>query len=362
MSNIRSMLCAGCLSALTLGAAAADPAYFPAVDAIAVRALEDVPLVGLSVAIARGGEIIHAKGYGYANLEHKVPATPETVYRIGSVGKQFTAAAILQLVEQGKLSLDDDLHEFLPDYPTGGRRVTIRQLLNHTSGIHSVTSIKRAMANRCLAVTQEQMIGWMSEAPFDFEPGERYLYNNSGFWLLGVIIEQVSGRSYPDYVQAKLFEPLGLRGTYYDSDPRVIPNRAQGYTLDEGRLLNAEPNSPTRPYAAGAIISTVLDLIEWQQALLSGRVVSPASVETMTTPGRLNSGEAFPYGLALGLAEFEGHRKIGHGGGIIGFRTALSHYPDDELIIALITNTNGRDVPPPKGLEEEIARALFAAE
>ena len=362
MSNIWFMLCAGCLAALTLGPAAAGPPYLPAVDAIAVQALEDVPLAGLSIAIARGGEIIHAKGYGYANLEHKVPATPETVYRIGSVGKQFTAAAILQLVEQGKLSLDDNLHEFLPDYPTGGRRVTIRQLLNHTSGIHSVSSIKEAMANRCLDVTQQQMIGWMSQTPFDFEPGERFMYNNSGFWLSGVIIEHLSGRSYPDFVQAKLFEPLGLDDTYYESYSRLIPNRAQGYTLDEGRLVNAELNSPTRPYAAGAIMTTVLDLIEWQRAFLSGRVVTPASVETMTTPGRLNSGKVFPYGLGLWLMEFDGHRTIQHGGGIIGFRTFLSHYPDDEVIIALITNTNGRDVPRPKGLGEKIARAVFAAE
>jgi len=344
-------------------AVAQDPASknyqtLPAIDAVAEQALQRVPLAGLSIAVAHGSEIIHAAGYGYANLEHKVPATPETVYRIGSITKHYTAAAILQLVDEGKIGLDADMHEYLPAYPTGGRVVTIRQLLNHTSGIKSADEIPHVMANRSLDVTTKQMLDWIGSEPFDFEPGEEFRYNNSGPWLLGVMLETLSGETYGDYLRTALFNPLGLGDTSYDSYSRVIPNRARGYLFQDGQFIHAEVNSPSRPYASGALLSTVLDMVAWQQALFSGKVIKKTTLAWMTSPGHLNNGKEFPYGFGLRIGDFHGHRKISHGGSIIGFRAIMSHYPDDAVIIVVLTNTDGHREHP--RIEQEIANIVFA--
>jgi len=193
-------------------AVAHERATYPrieAIDELAHQALHDDSLAGISIAVAKVSEILHAQGYGYANLEHNIPASPTTVYRIGSVTKQFTAAAILQLMESGKINLDDDMRIYLPEFSTGERVVTIRQLLNHTSGIKSLTEIPEAMSPRCLDVNQNQVYQWINSRPFDFEPGESFHYNNSGIWLLGVILEKLSGQTYADYIQTHVF-PLSL--------------------------------------------------------------------------------------------------------------------------------------------------------
>jgi len=328
------------------------------IDAIAQRALEETPLAGLSIAVAKGSEIIHAKGYGYADLEHQIPATPETVYRIGSVTKQFTAAAILKLVEAEKLHLNDDLREYVPDFPTADRIVTIRQLLNHTSGIRSVDKIQVAMANRCLDVTREQLIGWISSEPFDFAPGEDWMYNNSGYWLLGLVIENLTKDSYGESLRKELFEPIGLERTSYDSYERIIANRARGYAFEEGEFVHHEYNSPTRTYAAGALLSTVLDLVKWQHALFLAKVVGSDHLRLMTTPGQLSNGKTFPYGFGFQIAEFQGHRRISHAGQQMGYRAFLSHYPDEGISIAVLINTDGHSAN--VRIEEEIAEVLFS--
>ena len=329
------------------------------VDRIAEQALSKGPMSGMSIAVLRGSKLIHAAGYGQANLELGVPATPQTVYRIGSVTKQFTAAAILRHVERGELKLDDDIRKYLPDFDTQGRVVTVRHLLDHTSGIRNMTTIGPAMANRALDVTRAQVFSWLSEAPFDFEPGEKYLYNNSGYWLLGAIIEKLAGEPYDTVIERNLLAPLCLQSTRYDVPSELVPGRASGYTRGSAGFLNAEPNSPTRPYASGALISTVLDLAAWERALFGDKVLGAESLKLMTTRGRLNNGQPTAYGMGLAVTQFQGRQKIAHPGGIIGFSSFMAFYPEEQLSIVVLANTMGVELRPE--VEEPIASLLFGS-
>lgn len=311
-------------------------------DSVAAAAVAEHRTVGVSVAVAKNGRTIVAKGYGFADLENDVPASAETVYRIGSITKQFTSAAIMRLVEQGKLALDDTLQRFLPTYPTQGNRVTVRHLLNHTSGIRNYTALgpkwQRIMR---LDLAPDSMVALFAGEPFDFKPGDAYRYNNSGYFLLGVIIEKVSGKRYGQYLQDEFFTPLGLTSTVYCDQAPLIKRRAQGYTLRPGApFINAEPLSMTQPYAAGSLCSTVTDLVAWSLALSSGKVVSPASYALMTTPGTLNDGKPITYGFGLGTGALRGHRQVSHNGGINGFVSEVHHYVDDSVVTVVLTNTS----------------------
>jgi len=311
------------------------------VDSVANAAVAEHRTAGVSVAVVKNGRTILAKGYGFADLENDVPATAETVYRIGSVTKQFTSTAIMRLVEQGKVSLDDTLQKFLPDFPTQGNRVTVRHLLNHTSGIKSYTSLgpKWARVVR-LDLAPDSLVALFANEPFDFKPGDQWLYDNSGYFLLGMIIEKVSGKKYGQYLKDEIFTPLGLKSTIYCDQAPLIKHRAQGYTLrPDSTFINAEPLSMTQPYAAGSLCSTVNDLAAWTLALSSGKVVTPASYKLMTTPGTLNDGKPLTYGFGLGIGTVGGHRQVSHNGGINGFISELHHYPDDSLVTVVLTNT-----------------------
>lgn len=311
------------------------------VDSVATAAVAEHRTAGVSVAVVTNGRTVLAKGYGFADLENDVPATAETVYRIGSITKQFTSAAIMRLMEQGRLSLDDTLQKFLPDFPTQGKRVTVRQLLNHTSGIRSYTSLgpkwQRVMR---LDLAPDSMVALFAGEPFDFEPGHAYRYNNSGYFLLGMIIEKLSGKTYAQHLQDEFFGPLGLENTVYCDQAPLIKRRARGYaTRPDGRFVNAEPLSMTQPYAAGSLCSTVGDLVAWTRALAGGQVVSPASYRLMTTPDTLHDGKPMTYGFGLGTGTLRGHRQVSHNGGINGFVAELHHYPDDSIITVVLTNT-----------------------
>ena len=311
------------------------------VDSVATAAVAEHRTAGVSVAVVKNGRTVLAKGYGFADLENDVPATPETVYRIGSITKQFTSAAIMRLVEQGKLSLDDTLQKFLPNFPTQGNRVTVRHLLTHTSGIKSYTSLGAKWARVIrLDLAPDSVVALFANEPFDFKPGDAWRYDNSGYFLLGMIIEKLSGKPYGQYLKDEFFTPLGLGSTIYCDQAPLIRHRAQGYaTRPGGELINAEPLSMTQPYAAGSLCSTVNDLVAWTLALSSGKVVSPASYKLMTTPGTLNDGKPLTYGFGLGVGELGGHRQVSHNGGINGFISELHHYPDDSLITVVLTNT-----------------------
>jgi len=324
---------------------------------LAQNALRDHPAPGISIGVQRGGEVVFAGGFGYADLENEVPATADTVYRIGSVTKQFTAAAAMLLVEEGKLDLSADLREYLPDYDTQGFEVPVERLLNHTSGIKGYTEMPEFWERSRLDLGHEAMLELFSEPPFEFEPGDRYQYNNSGYYLLGVLIERLSGMSYTEFLEARLFGPLGLERTHYLRNGPLVPGRAEGYEVGEdGGFVNDEPLSMELPYAAGSLGASVLDLLAWQRALASGQAVSPAGYERMTARGSLVNEDPVHYGYGLGISEEHGLAKISHGGGINGFRAELALYPEEDLRIAVLINSgSGR----PGLLENRIARAVL---
>lgn len=309
------------------------------IDSVANAAVAQHRTAGVSIAVVKNGRQVLAKGYGFADLENDVAATPQTVYRIGSVTKQFTSAGIMRLIEQGKLSLDDTLQKFLPTFPTQGNRVTIRHLLNHTSGIKNYLGIPRSEGFTHLDVVPDSLVALFANEPFDFKPGDAWAYTNSGYFLLGLIIEKVSGKSYGQYLNDEVFAPLGLKSTMYCDQAPIIKHRAQGYeTRTGGMFINAEPWSMTHAYAAGALCSTVEDLAAWTLALSSGNVVSPASHKLMTTPGRLNDAKPLAYGFGLFVGSRAGHRDVYHAGRVNGFYSELHHYVDDSLLIIVLTN------------------------
>lgn len=329
------------------------------IDAWAREAVESGQVAGLSVAVRRDPEIVLARGYGHADLENEVPASEHTVYRIGSVTKQFTAAVVMQLVAEGRVDLDADIRDYV-DFPTQGQTVTVRQLLDHTSGIPSYTGLGEPFWSRSrLDLSHDQLLGMVRDLPFDFAPGTQWRYNNSGYYLLGVLVENVTGASYEEALQSRLLGPLGLESTTYCDERKLIANRAEGYELADGELVNDTPLSMRVPFAAGALCSTVLDLLAWQRALDSGQVVTPEAYERMVTPGTLADGAPLSYGFGLGVDELEGHRRIQHGGGINGFASMLALYPDDGLRIVVLVNTPGRAAGM---LAERIARLLLGLE
>jgi len=316
------------------------------VDRWAEEALASGVVAGFSIAVEKDGEMLVAKGYGMADIEQDVAAADDTVYRIGSITKQFTAAAIMRLVQDGEIDLQAPIQDYV-DFPTGDHVVTVEHLLHHTSGIKSYTGLGWAWRRTVpLAVTHDELLGLVRDEPFDFDPGAEYRYNNSGYYLLGVIIENLTGMTYSDYVEQELAAPLGLERTTYCDEKRIIAGRAEGYEFEEGALVNDDPISMTQPFAAGSMCSTVTDLLKWQTALENEEVVGAASYAQMTTSGILNNGERTEYGYGLGLRELEGHRRVAHGGGINGFSTMLVSFPDDRVRITVLTNTPGPTAGP----------------
>jgi CubicO group peptidase (beta-lactamase class C family) len=314
----------------------------PRIDSLVLAELGQTPSAGLSVAVQRGADLLLAKGYGSADLENSVPITTETVFRIGSITKQFTAVSVLRLMERGRIRLQDPITRFLPGFPTQGHTVTIHHLLTHTSGIKSYTGDERfeELSRRDLA--DEELLELFVHDTFDFAPGEQWKYNNSAYYLLGMIIEEITGQEYADYLDEHIFDPLGMTGSSYCDLRAMVPHRARGYSVDDGELVNSAPISMNTPGAAGALCSTTLDLLRWQRALDGNRLISPESRRLMLTSAVLNDGETTGYGYGLGIGDLEGHPTVSHGGGINGFSTALATYPDDDLVVVVLGNTESR--------------------
>ena len=293
---------------------------------------------GASVVVVKDGKVIFRKGYGMANLELGVPVEPDMIFRLGSVTKQFTAVAILILAEQGKLSLDDEITKFLPDYPAKTQRVTVEQLLTHTSGIKSYTSLPEWLLIWRKDTELNDLIGLFKDKPSDFAPGERWSYNNSGYVLLGAIIEKVSGQSYQDFVEKNIFQRLGMAHSFYDNTARVIPRRVTGYSKGKDGYINAPYLSMTQPHAAGALVSSVDDLALWDAALYTDKLVKQETLKRAWTPAKLTNGKPTHYGFGWAINSYEGHTVIEHGGGINGFSTYALRMPEDRVFVAVLTN------------------------
>ncbi|MXX75878.1 MAG: beta-lactamase family protein [Holophagales bacterium] len=360
VTSTTALIFVGALAATLAAPAAAGGgdrgALLERIDGLVSDSMEATQTPGISVAVQHRGELILARGYGLADVENRVPATEHTVYRIGSVTKQFTAAAVMKLVEQGKVALDDPMTKHFPDYPVGEFHITVGQLLDHTSGIKGYTEMPAFWEQGRLDLSHEQMIELFSAEPYEFEPGDRYQYNNSGYYLAGLLVEKASGKSYAEYLEETFFRPLGMRESHYLYNDPIVPNRAEGYRVEDGVLLNDEPLSMHLPFAAGALGSSVLDLVRWMVALGAGDVVGPDGLEAMTTRRRLPRGEEIGYGLGLFVGEMAGHRLIEHAGGINGFLSQLAWYPDDDLIVAVLANSRSAEPGP---LQARIARAVL---
>lgn len=299
---------------------------------------------GVSFLVAKDGKPIYRKAYGKANLELDVNLKPENVFEIGSITKQFTAVAILMLEEQGKLKIEDQITKFIPDYPTNNKIITIHHLLNHTSGIKSYTGMESFMKITRKDMTPKELIDIFKNEPMDFDPGEHFLYNNSGYIILGHIIEVVTGGTYEDFIEKKIFEQIGMNSSYYGSMKELIKNRAYGYQQKEEKYVNADYLSLTLPYAAGSLMSTVDDLLKWQNAISANTFIKRTSLEKAINGSILNNGEEINYGYGWGKIILQGSKGYSHSGGIFGYTTDGIFLEKENVYVIGLTNCSCKKV------------------
>jgi CubicO group peptidase (beta-lactamase class C family) len=291
-----------------------------------------------SVLVAKDGTTVFEQSSGWANIEWKIPNTAVTKFRLGSMTKQFTAAAILLLEEQGKLKVEDPLSKFIPSAPEAWKSVTLYHLLTHTSGVPSFTDLSEYGTWKLSPENPAQMMAHIRDKPLDFTPGEKFKYSNSGYVLLGWVVELASGQSYETFLREHVFRPLGMNDSGYDSNTAVIPQRASGYVPGPSGLTNAPYIDMHVPGGAGALYSTTADLLRWTQGLFGGKLLSAASLEKMTTPFKSS------YAFGLVVSTVKGHKVISHEGGIEGFNTQLTYYPESKVTVVVLANVNGTAV------------------
>ena len=291
---------------------------------------------GVAVAIVRKGEVMAAKGYGLSNVEHRVPVTSETIFQSGSVGKQFTASAVMLQVEDGKLALEDTITKYFPDPPESWRPIQVRHLLTHTSGIPDYT-VKDFDYRQ--DYTEDELAKTAYRLKLEFEPGSRWSYSNTGYVLLGILVHKVSGRFYGDVLKERVFVPLGMKTARIISEEDIVPNRAAGYRLVNGELKNQEWVAPKlNTTADGSLYLTVLDLVAWEKGLRAKAVLKPESWERVFTPLTLRSGKRYPYGFGWAIDDLGGHPRYHHGGAWQGFKSYISRYLGEDLTVIVLAN------------------------
>jgi CubicO group peptidase (beta-lactamase class C family) len=313
---------------------------------------------GASVLVAKDGKIIYQKGFGYADVGNHIPFTIETKSRIGSITKQFIASAILKLQEEGKISVNDKLSKFIPDFPRDDE-VTIHHLLTHTSGIHSFTEKADFMKNATVEIKSEDMINSIKKDPYDFNPGEKFLYNNSGYFILGYIIEKISGESYENYMKKIFFDPLGMKDTGVHNSHTIYEHEAYGYSYD-GKFQKAINWDMSQAGGAGSIYSTVGDLYRWNEGIFNGKVLSKASLDSAFTSVKLNDGSTPKdigggYGYGWVISDVRGLKEIQHGGGLNGFNSQILRFPELNITVAVLQNCL---MPPPGMGAAELANQV----
>src|SRR5688572_30324223 len=316
-------------------------------DSLAAQGVVENRASGTVAAVVRGNDTLLLKGYGKADVEWNVPMPADAMFEIGSITKQFTAVALLQLRDEGKLSLDDPITKWLPDFDTRGNTLMLRRLLDHTSGIKGLTE----MPEFGTLVTngrfpRDSAYALIKRYPFEFPTGEAQIYNNSAFWLLGLVVEKASGMTYEDYVEKKLFEPLGMKRSMYCNSAENIERRAHGYQVLNGQVRRAPTNVHTWPFSAGSLCSTAGDMITWLQALHGGKVLSAKSYAEFIMPSKLNDGTALRYSMGIAVGpDVRGLNYIGHGGAIGGFTAEAGWYPDGKAAVVVLMNSNGNIDP-----------------
>nr|WP_288931621.1 serine hydrolase domain-containing protein [uncultured Allomuricauda sp.] len=309
-------------------------------DSLFQESVDSSQIAGGAILVFQNGEKLLKKSYGYASIELTAPMPENAQFEIGSVTKQFTAAAILKLVEAKKLSLEDDFTDYIP-FDTKGRKITINNLLNHTSGIPSYTEIREFWDLSIQEHPRDSLVRLVERNDFLFEPNEALIYNNSAYFFLGLIIEKVTEQSYEEFLKQEFFEPLGMNSTNYCSNSKVVKNKVYGYNYSPNGLQQKPYLNHTWPYSAGSLCSTTEDLLIWMRALHTGKVLTEPMYQTMISPDNLNDGTAVSY--AKGLVNFSnfGHNEIAHGGGIHGFLSDTRYFPEEDLYIICLINTTG---------------------
>lgn len=319
---------------LSLTCAAQDGASARIDDFIRVE-MQTQKIPGVAVAVVKDGKIMLARGYGLANVEHQVAVKPETIFQSGSTGKQFTATAVMMLVEEGKLSLDDKITKYFADAPDTWSNITIRHLLSHTSGM---TDYPQDFDLR-RDYTEDQLYQRIKPIPLAFQPGEKWSYSNLAYVMLGILIHRVSGKFYGDFLQERVFKPLEMTTAGIISEADIVPNRAAGYRLVRGQLKNQDWVSPTlNTTADGALYLTLYDMAKWDAGLYTEKLLKKSSLEQMWTPVKLNDGKTQQYGFGWSVSEVRGHRLVEHGGAWQGFKAHISRYVDDNLTVIVFAN------------------------
>ena len=351
------LLAASALPGATASAAASsgvDLARLPRAEAVIRAEMQTQKIPGVGFAVIDHGKVILAKGYGYANLEHSVPVSAETVFQSGSVGKQFTSTAVMLFVEEGRLKLDDPVTRYLREAPPEWSRILIRHLLTHTSGIRDYGY--EASYDTRRAVTEEELVRMACAQPIEFQPGERYSYSNTGYLLLGAILGRIGGRHYSEVLRERVFKPLGMSSARLIDEAAVVPHRAAGYHLLNGEIANQQWVAPEQNTTAdGSLYLSVNDMIAWDKGLRAGAILSAASWHQVYTPVTLLSGNTYPYGFAWDVYVSAGQEVHAHSGGVPGFATYIVRYLGDELSLIVLTNQEEAD---PERIARRVAGVL----
>jgi CubicO group peptidase (beta-lactamase class C family) len=306
---------------------------------------------GLALLVSRNGKIVRAEGFGLANVELQVPVKPETVFQSGSVGKQFTATAVMMLVEEGKVGLDDPLTKYFPDAPATWKEVTVRELLSHTGGFGDYPEKFDFRKDW----TEAELLKLVEGIPLAYPPGTKWEYSNLGFLTLGILIHRVTGELYGDFLQQRIFQPLGMQTTRIISEADIVPNRSAGYRLVKGALKNQEWVAPMiNTTADGSLYFSILDLAKWDEALYTDKLLKRSSFDLMWTPAKLKNGQPNKDGYGFGwfTGDRRGHHVISHGGAWQGFKTAIARYVDDRLTVVVLANLAEAK---PDGIAEHVA-------
>ncbi len=305
--------------------------------------------------VAKNGKIIYQKAFGKANLELDVNLTTENVFQLGSITKQFTAIAILMLEEQGKLDIKQTISKYIPDYPKGDS-ITLHHLLTHTSGIKDFTKMKSLKEIAQKEMTPKMLVDFFKNEPADFTPGEKFEYNNSGYVLLGYLIELVSGETYEDFIERHIFEKLGMNQSYYASEREIINKRAYGYQKKESGYVNKTSINFSVPFSSGSLMSTASDMLKWQNALNQNLLLSASFINKAFTTYKLNNGTAFTYGYGWHIKEINGTSTREHGGSIFGFKTMGVYIPSQNIYVLGLSNC---DCNSPTQLVKDIAALVL---
>ena len=326
-------LLTACVSALGFGQTMAE------VDVVVQKAIDAKVIPGAGVAVVRDGKVLFTKGYGYRDVDAGTPVTVDTGFQIASVTKQFTAAGIMLLVEKGKVKLDEPVGKYVANLPAKWNVVTIRQLLNQVSGIPNYNAGNRLDPNK--VYTKAEIIDLMRDVPMTFEPGTRWEYSNTNYFLLGLVIEKASGKPYADFMHERIFKPLDMRSTYVNSKGLTAKYAASGYSMVQGKWQRAEIGDPGLPYAAGAIVSTPVDMAKWAAAVAEGKLLKKTSWDEAFTPAKTADGRTTNYGFGWNTGSLGEVPFIAHSGGIQGFGAYHVRFPNDNLSVVVMTNTVG---------------------